>query len=185
MTFPRALRWLALLILFMSVVAGPLPVQAGSGPHGDVAAPTRLVIPKIRVDTVIEPVGLHAVGDGFEWGTLWDKVGWHNLSATPGHMGNTVLSGHNNSRGTRVFKDLWKLKIGDQFTVYVGSEPHLYEVTDRVTFRQLLTTQSQRDYNRRWIEQFPDERVTLVTCHPTWTDIGRLIIVGKPVTTRP
>jgi sortase (surface protein transpeptidase) len=69
-------------------------------------------------------------------------VGWHNLSATPGHAGNTVLSGHNYSQGGKVFQKLWLLDIGDHFTVYTGDEAH--------------------------------------TCHPTWTNAGRLIVVGKP-----
>lgn len=54
-----------------------------------------LVIPRIHLDAPIEPVSLHGTDNGFEWDILWAALGWRNLSATPGHAGNTVLSGHN------------------------------------------------------------------------------------------
>lgn len=171
----------ALAVILGLALPRPLPAAAGSGPGGDFAPPTRLVIPRINLDAPIEPVALHATDNGFEWDIPWAAVGWHNLSATPGHAGNTVLSGHNYSQGGRVFQKLWLLDIGDHFTVYVGDEAHTYVVTERVTFREILVSERERARNKRWIGPFPDERVTLVTCHPTWTNAGRLIVVGKPL----
>jgi LPXTG-site transpeptidase (sortase) family protein len=171
---------LALAILLGAALPRPLPSTAGSGPGDAIAPPTRLVIPRIHLDAPIEPVSLHATDNGFEWDIPWAAVGWHNLSATPGHAGNTVLSGHNYSQGGKVFQKLWLLDIGDYFTVYAGDEAHTYVVTERVTFREVLVSERERNRNKRWIGQFPDERVTLVTCHPTWTNTGRLIIVGEP-----
>lgn len=177
----RLILWVTGLALCAALVR-PLPVAAGSGPDGGaMTPPTRLVIPRIGLDTAIEPVSLHATVNGFQWDIPWSTVGWHNLSSTPGHAGNTVLSGHNFSQGGKVFQKLWLLDIGDRFTVYVDDQPHVYAVTERVTFREVLVSEHERNRNKRWIGQFPDERVTLVTCHPTWTNAGRLIIVGKPV----
>jgi sortase (surface protein transpeptidase) len=42
-------------------------------------------------------------------------------------------------------------------------------------------SEHERSRNKRWIGPFPDERVTLVTCYPTWTNADRLILVGKPL----
>ncbi|HSN77182.1 MAG TPA: class F sortase [Anaerolineae bacterium] len=181
-SFRYGLVFLALTLILSATLTRPLPVAAGSGPDGDaMAPPTRLVIPRIGLDAPIEPVSLRATSDGFEWDIPWSAVGWHNLSATPGHAGNAVLSGHNFSQGGKVFQKLWLLKIGDGFTVYVGDQPHAYVVTERVTFREVLVSEHQRNRNKRWIGSFPDERVTLVTCHPTWTNAGRLVLVGKPL----
>lgn len=176
---------LAVALILCAAVTRPLPVEAGSGPDGGVLAPpTRLVIPRIGLDAPIDPVSLRATDNGFEWDIPWSAVGWHNLSATPGHTGNTVLSGHNYSQGGKVFQKLWLLKPGDRFTVYVGDQAHNYVVAESVTFREILVSEHERNRNKRWIGPFPDERVTLVTCHPTWTNVGRLIIVGKPVPTQ-
>jgi sortase A len=186
MVNPR--RWtvlsaIALLALALAVSASQAtPVAADSGLYGGrVHPPTRLVIPEIGVDTPIEPVGLVETRRGFEWETLPDVVGWHNLSSVPGIPGNTVLSGHNYTRGGRVFKDLWKLEVGDRFTVYVGDQPYQYQVAERVVFRELLVSKIHRAKNAAWIGPFPDERVTLFTCHPTWANTHRLVVVGKPV----
>lgn len=173
---------LAVALSLSAAVTRPLPAAAGSGPDGgSITPPTRLVIPKIKLDVPIEPVGLRASDDGFEWDIPWSAVGWHNLSSSPGHMGNTVLSGHNFSQGGKVFQKLWLLKPGDRFSVYVGKERHDYVVAETVTFREILVSERERNRNKAWIGPFPDERVTLVTCHPTWTNAGRLIVVGKPL----
>lgn len=170
------------LALILGLAPRPLPAVAGSGPVGGaVAPPTRLVIPQIELDAPVEPVGLRATADGFQWDIPWATVGWHNLSSTPGHPGNTVLSGHNYSQGGKVFRRLWMLNVGDRFTVYVNEKPHVYVVTERVTFSEVFVSEHQRNRNKRWIGPFQDERVTLVTCHPTWTNTGRLVVVGKPV----
>jgi hypothetical protein len=101
---------LALALILRVVVTHPLPAAAGSGPDGgSIAPPTRLVIPRIKLDAPIEPVGLRASDEGFEWDIPWSAVGWHNLSSSPGRTGNAVLSGHNFSQGGKVFQKLWLL----------------------------------------------------------------------------
>lgn len=179
----RSVLLLCCLSLALILLVGQAaPAAAGGGPaNGPPPAPTRLVIPKIKLDAAIEPVGLKSTRRGYEWDMVPNAAGWHDLSATPGHPGNTVLSGHNGSRAGRVFRNLWRLKVGDRITVFVGEQPFEYEVKERAIFRELFASKAQRTANAKWIGQFPDERLTLVTCHPTWTNTHRLVIVAVPV----
>ena len=91
---------LATLALALGAIASQAtPAVAGSGPNGGpLSPPTRLVIRKYGVDAPIEPASLLPTKRGFEWEIPNNAVGWHNLSSTPGHAGNTVLSGHNSTR---------------------------------------------------------------------------------------
>ncbi len=172
-----------ILGLVLALLAGQaLPVAAGGGPNeGPLPPPTRLVIPELKLDAAIEPVGLQSTRRGYEWEIAPKAVGWHDLSATPGHSGNIVLSGHNGSRGGKVFRNLWRLKVGDRITVYVGEQPFEYEVSERAVLRDLFVSKARREANARWIDHFPEERLTLVTCHPSWTNTHRLVVVALPV----
>lgn len=175
----------AILALTLGAIAShATPAVAGSGPNGGpLSPPTRLVIPKLKLDARVEPAELVTTQRGLEWEIPKKAVGWHDLSSAPGHAGNTVLSGHNATRGTRVFEKLWLLKAGDRFTVYVGDQAYQYVVVEREVFREILVSERERLRNTQWIGPFPDERVTLVTCHPTWTNTHRLVVVGKPLDT--
>ena len=65
--------------------------------------------------------------------------------------------------------------------MYVGDQAYDYVVVEREVFREILVSEHERLRNTQWIGPFPDERVTLVTCHPTWTNTHRLVVVGKPL----
>jgi len=144
-------------------------------------APTRIVIPKIGVDSVITPVGIVKKKKRYKWQTTSKGVAWHNLSAIPGQVGNLVLSGHNGTRGNRVFKRLRKLQPGDTFFIYAGDQEYEYVVTRRTIVRYLFVSRKKKARQAKWIGQYPDERVTLVTCHPWWTNTHRLYVVARPV----
>jgi sortase A len=148
-------------------------------------APTRIVIPKIGVDVPVSVVGLERKGNGYQWELPRQGVAWHRMTATPGQQGNVVLSGHNGTRGNRVFRNLHKLDVGDTFTLYVGDRAYIYRVSQRVITRELFASKKQREANARWMAPTTDERVTLVTCYPWWTNTHRLIIVGHRLTATP
>lgn len=83
--------------------------------------PSRLVIPKIEVDTTVEHVG---VGDD---GTLLvssipENVGWYRMGRMPGENGTAVIVGHLDmaSGAPAVFYNLRQLEMGDE--VYVTDE---------------------------------------------------------------
>jgi sortase A len=79
--------------------------------------PVQIKIPAIQVEAEIENVGLLSNG---QMGVPSDAfgVGWYELGAKPGEIGNAVLAGHVDSKtGPAVFYDLKKLKPGDEVVV--------------------------------------------------------------------
>ena len=150
-------------------------------PAGD--PPTRLIIPKINVDTPVIEVGWHIVeehGRRFsEWDVADRVAGWHRGSAYPGNIGNTVVSGHHNIDG-EVFRYIVDLEAGDQVYLYVGDQMYPYTVTEKHILAEKGMSDEVRSENAQWIAQTTDERVTLVTCWPYTNNTHRLIVVAKP-----
>ncbi len=112
-------------------------------------------------------------------------VGWHFNSAFLGVPGNTVLNGHHNVFG-KVFENLDKLVSGDKIFIY-GNDLLVYEyiVSNTMILRERDVTLTIRLENARWILPSEDERITLITCWPYFSNTHRLIIVARPVGSEP
>ena len=149
--------------------------------------PSRVMIPSIDLDSAVIPVGVKPlIINGQTYGT-WEvaknEVGWHNLSATLGQVGNTVLAGHSNARA-RIFQNLRYISLGDEIIVQSGSagEAHRYIVTEKFLVQEVGVSLDTRIKNAQLIAPTQDERLTLVTCaRPGATH--RLIVVARPVST--
>lgn len=148
------------------------------------AIPTRLVIPSIALDKVIIPVGVKPIiVEGKTYGT-WEvadnDVGWHNLSAKLGHVGNTVLAAHSDIKAM-VFQNLKYINLGDEITVYSGFNgvAYRYTITQKLLVQEVGVSLETRIKNAQLIAPTQDERLTLVTCaQPGATH--RLIVIAKP-----
>ena len=165
-------------------MAMPLP----TGPSDEelaAARPTRIVIDVIGLDSPVVDVGWQARivnGEfaGNEWETADYAAGYHESSAPAGMVGNTVISGHNNLRGA-VFQDLYKVDLGDRIRLHdAGGTEHLYEVVESFVAREEGASASERRDNTQWIRQTGDERLTLVSCFPPWSNTHRIIVVAFP-----
>lgn len=94
--------------------------------------PHRIVISSIGVDAIVEQVGViengqMGVPESFE------TVGWYNQGPMPGERGNTVISGHVDSRnGPAVFFELKNLEPGDEIQVFNKEGDSLTYVVDRI-----------------------------------------------------
>lgn len=139
------------------VAALPTPVPITPGPR----SPTRIVIPAIGVDAPIVP--------GTDWEALKKGVGHHPGTANPGERGNMVLAAHNDIYG-EIFRDLEKLRPGDEIWVYAGSQAYRYVVVQK---QIVLPTQVEVMAPTR------DPVVTLITCYPYLVDTHRLVVVGE------
>jgi len=125
-------------------------------------APTRVRMPSIDLDAPVVPIG-------------W-KV------STIDGPGNTVLNGHNTSKG-EVFRDLYKAEIGAQiFMEGEDGEIYAYRIGEKYILREAGQSLSVRLENARYIQQTSDERLTLVTCHPYGSLANRLVLIAFPVT---
>ncbi len=151
------------------------------------AIPNRIIIPKINLDAPVIEAGTRKVrvnGQIFEQYTAPDEfaAGWHPDSALLGSIGNTVLNGHHNVHD-EVFGNLIDLEPGDIIYLFSGERKFAYMVANKMILPELGEdiTVEQRLQNARWIMASSDERLTLVTCWPAYSNTHRLILVAKPI----
>jgi len=137
------------------------PIPAVTMPTAAPGRPTRIVIPKLGVDSPI------VEGDDAE--ALKMAVGHRIGSANPGQRGNMILSGHNDIYG-EVFRDLDQLAPGDTLTVYSNREAFDYVVRMRKVVEPTDTSV---------LEQSSGALVTLITCYPYLIDTHRLVVVAE------
>jgi sortase A len=117
-------------------------------------------IPAINVSAPI------VQGDG--WEQLKKGVGQHIGTPNPGDLGNIVLSAHNDVFG-QLFRDLDKLKPGDEIILYTQQKPFTYVV------RQ---TQIVEPTQVEVMSQSNDPIVTLISCYPYLVDDQRIVVTA-------
>lgn len=157
--------------------ASPTPISG--------APPTHIRITAIGLDAPVVPVGQHAVTLDGELFSQWDvpparAAGWHQTSAPLGAPGNTVLNGHHNVYG-KVFRYLSALKPGDWIALDSGDRRYYYVVVQTMTLAEEGQPLAVRAENARWILPTADERVTLVTCWPSYANTHRLVVIALPL----
>ena len=130
---------------------------AGHTPEGD--ALTRLVIPTIKVDTVVvEGTGSSALRAG---------AGHYPNTPLPGEEGNVAIAGHRTTYG-KPFANLDHLAVGDDIVLETPIGRHVYRVT-RAPF-----VVANNDFTV--ISQTPGRSLTLTTCHPKGSARQRLVV---------
>ena len=80
-----------------------------------------------------------------------------------------------------VFKDLHLLTEGEKIDL-IGDDgiKYTYIVTNVMILPERDVPIKQRLDNARWIMPSLDERLTLITCWPSYSNTHRLIVVAKP-----
>ena len=135
---------------------------AGHTPEGD--ALTRLVIPALKVDTVVvEGTGASALRAG---------AGHYPNTPLPGEEGNVAIAGHRTTYG-KPFANLDRLAVGDQIVLETPLGQHVYRVT-RSPF-----VVANNDFTV--ISQTPGRTLTLTTCHPKGSASQRLVVRAEKV----
>ncbi len=134
----------------------PLPVPT-SGPE----QARRIIIPAIGVDA--------PVVEGDDWESLKKGAGHHIGSANPGERGNCVISAHDDVYG-EIFRDLPKLKIGDEIFVETATQRYRYIVQQT---RIIAPTE---------VEVMAPTRspvLTLISCYPYGVDSHRIVVIAS------
>ena len=108
-------------------------------------------------------------GDG--WEQLKRGVGQHIGSVNPGDVGNIVLSAHNDIFG-ELFRDLDKLKPGDEILVSTATREYTYRVTG---LRIVEPTEVEV------MESTARPTITLISCYPYLKDTERIVVFGELV----
>ncbi len=140
--------------LVQSLASVPVPTQ---GPQ----QARRIQISAISVDAPV------VLGDG--WEQLKKGVGQHIGSANPGEKDNVVLSAHNDVFG-EIFRDLNKLKTGDQVVLYTSQHAFTYIVTG-----SKIVEPNQVDV----MAPTKDPVVTLISCFPYMVDKQRIVVTAR------
>jgi sortase A len=136
----------------------PAPVLPTASP----AQAQRIFIPKIW-DTAAPVV----LGDG--WEQLKRGVGQHVGSVNPGQPGNLILSAHNDIFG-ELFRDLDRLKPGDEVVISTGVRDFEYRVTG---IRIVEPTEVSV------MEPTAKPTITLISCYPYLVDSQRIVVFGE------
>jgi sortase A len=130
---------------------------------------TRIAIPAIDIDSKIVTVGWDIEEQKGKQVAVWQvaeyAVGHHVGSANPGSNGNIVLAGHVGGYG-KVFKDLIKLKAGDQITLYSNGQQYLYIVSEQIIVNEEGVSAEQQAKNAQYIQPTNSEVITMITCWP-------------------
>ena len=137
-----------------SIASLPIPTQ---GPE----TARNIRIPAISVDQVV------VQGDG--WEQLKKGVGQHAGTANPGQNGNIVLSAHNDIYG-ETFRDLDKLKPGDEIILSTTKQDYVYTVVDTA-----ITDPTRVDL----MNNTPEAVVTLISCYPYLIDSQRIVVLAQ------
>ena len=129
-----------------------------------VAAPRRIVIPKLGIDAVLEDVGINDRGE-MDVPKQAAIPGWYSLGYKPGQQGNAVIAGHLDSvaGAPGIFAEINKLVPGDEVIIedvlggefrfrITGSETYK---TDEAPVRELFGRNDQ-------------PLLRLMTCKGTW-----------------
>lgn len=184
----------------------PSPTQAPASTPTLPAAgtqPVRLVIPDLKIDTKVVPMGWETIqtadGPRSEWVIPKYEAGHHINSALLGQPGNLVISGHNNIYG-QVFKPIsfaWdndrRIKV-DDFTDRSGvlngqrvevldatGQAYTYVIEEFYRLRDTGVPLQQRIANGRFMQPTQDTRLTLITCWPPTNNTHRLVVIARPV----
>ncbi len=144
--------------------------------------PVRIRIPKIDVDTAIEPVGITYLGN-MSTPKILSNTGWYKYGTTPGAEGSAVIDGHvDDGLGLPgVFKNLKELRVNDDVYIETKDKTMLhFKVIDVQTY---FYTKVPREivFNRKG-----DSYLNLITCDGDWiqsekTSDRRVVVYTKLV----
>ena len=137
--------------------------------------PTRLAIPKLGVDAVVEAVGVAADGS-MAVPSQPDHVAWYQPGVKPGDAGDALFDGHLDWwTGPAVFWHLANLRRGDQVNVVRADGSQLIFTVDSTT------TYPWNARTDGLVTTTGPPSISLVTCSGTWdrqrqTYLNRLVV---------
>jgi hypothetical protein len=142
----------------------PLPTEptAFARTDGEMPAPSRIVIPFLEIDAIVESVGVDSEGRMATSDTA-ENVAWYKYGPSPGFEGNALLDGHNSwGKRTAVFAKLPTLPLDESVVVY-------YEDGSWATFKVLTNNSYPLDNVPGSVMSFEGPtRTTVITCTGTY-----------------
>lgn len=145
------------------------------------AAPVRLQIPALGVDTPVDEVGVDPDGQ-MSIPEDVDRVGWYRFGPAPGDDGSAVVAGHVDDReqGLGVLAPLREAAVGQEITVTAadGTTTRWQVVSRELISKQVLPVE-------RLFTRDGPARLTLVTCGgPFLPELGsyrdNVVVIAEP-----
>jgi LPXTG-site transpeptidase (sortase) family protein len=151
-------------------------IGKGGLPRGAGADPTRLIIPRLKLDSLVEEATWAVVDENgtgtAEWQIPFDAVGHLSTTPKPGEAGNAVISGHHNLIGPNTFglgkfAGLWNLQLGDPVYSFdrIG-RIFEYRVTSDYVLKELGEPLSVREQHAQQILR--DDGTPIITFETCW-----------------
>jgi sortase (surface protein transpeptidase) len=145
------------------------------------AAPARLEVPALGVDTVVDPVGVEPDGQMTLPADV-DRVGWYRFGPAPGTSGSAVIAGHVDDReqGLGAMAPLREVEVGAEVVVTDSlGTAQLWQVVSRELIQKQVLP-----LDRLFARDGPP-RLTLITCGgPFLPEYGsyrdNVVVVAEP-----
>ncbi len=140
-----------------------------SMPAPEIPTPSASQAQRIFIPAIWDSPAPVVQGDG--WEQLKKGVAQHIGTPNPGEAGNVVLSAHNDIFG-ELFRDLDRLKPGDEIVLSTGARDFVYRVTG---LRIVEPTEVSV------MEATARPTVTLISCYPYLVDTQRIVVFAELV----
>lgn len=142
----------------------------------DPQSSANLLVPKINVEAPI----IWNIPEEQTEDKLLEGVVHLEDTALPGNAGNIFITGHSSyyswskSPYKNIFSLLPAIETGDKIYIQYQNKSFTYEVT---------STKVVSPDNLSVLEQTPEHNLTLMTCVPVGTNLNRLIVLAKEIST--
>ncbi len=144
--------------------------------------PSRIVIPKLGIDTDVQHVGISKKGN-MAVPTNFTDVGWYKYGTMPGNDGSAVIAGHQTDSLSRpaIFGRLNELEPGDEiYIIREDGKKLVFEVRrEEIMPYDTKGPKMEEIFNRKG-----DQYLNLITCAGEWlpqakTNDKRLVIYAE------
>lgn len=143
-----------------------------SDPYPWLPPTDRVVIPSVRIDAKVVPVGV--TPDGY-MATPAFAAGHYAGSARAGAAGNVVLAAHNDILGG-LFRPLPDTPNGAEIKIHRGPAVFTYVARYQTKVWEEGAPDEVRKANARYLMPTRNAMATLITCVPLWVDTHRWIV---------
>lgn len=147
-----------------TTIPTPVPTTA-------VSSPSKIFIPKLGVNTIIESVEKDEVGN-MDIPSNYNNVAWYSLGPKPGEHGSAVIAGHvDTPQGDlSVFGNLTKLTAGDQVVIKGTNGKELTFTVYKAQNYKLSNIPLEEIFARTG----PEKKLNLITCSGTWDKTSKM-----------
>ncbi len=114
------------------------------------------------------------------WDVPNDVVGHLHGTAWLGEAGNIVLTAHHN-RGKKFFAGLDGLKKGDEIFLWdEAGKQYSYRVERKLILPETGVGEGERREHARYAAPGGEDRLTLISCWPSWSNTHRVVVIALP-----